>query len=56
MAADPYGVTRTNLVLLPPGATEDAQAVATQRHVAADKGFGFTAAATGTYTARVVAW
>eukprot|EP01046_Picozoa_sp_COSAG06_P008994 COSAG06_NODE_462_length_15394_cov_16.361164_2_plen_201_part_00 len=40
--------------VLPPGATDNSQAVAYQTLVAADKGLGFTAAATGDFTARVV--
>eukprot|EP01046_Picozoa_sp_COSAG06_P039697 COSAG06_NODE_4724_length_4000_cov_23.736221_2_plen_279_part_00 len=50
------GVTSTNLYVLPPGATDTSQAVATQTTAAADKGLGFTAAATGDFTARVKAW
>jgi hypothetical protein len=47
------GVTATALWILPPGATDVSQAVATQTAVFADKGLSFTAAATGTFTARV---
>ena len=47
------GVTVTLLYLLPPGATDNAQAVADEMSIAADKGLGFTAAATGDFTARV---
>eukprot|EP01046_Picozoa_sp_COSAG06_P065601 COSAG06_NODE_16184_length_1015_cov_10.889738_2_plen_241_part_01 len=50
------GVTTTMLYVLPPGATDNSQAVATQNTVAADKGLGFTAAATGDFTARVQAY
>jgi hypothetical protein len=50
------GVTSTVLHVLPPGATDTSQAVATQSTVAADKGLGFTAAATGDFTARVYAF
>ena len=50
------GVTATMLWVLPPGATDTSQAVATQTLVAADKGLGFTAAATGDFTARVGAF
>ena len=41
--------------VLPPGATDTSQAVATEKTIAADKGLGFTAAATGDFTARVTA-
>lgn len=50
------GVTFMTLVILPPGATDDKQAVATEisaRGVSVDRGLGFTAAATGTFAARV---
>jgi hypothetical protein len=50
------GVTVTVLHVLPPGATDTSQAVATQTTIAADKGLGFTAAATGDFTARVEAY
>jgi hypothetical protein len=54
------GVTATILYVLPPGATaggatDTSQAVTTQTTAAADKGLGFTAAATGDFTARVEA-
>lgn len=39
--------------VLPPGATETAQSVASEMTVANDKALGFTAAATGRYTVRV---
>ena len=47
------GVTGIILWVLPPGATDTSQAVASQTLIAADKGLGFTAAATGDFTARV---
>ena len=50
------GVTGTDIWVLPPGATDTSQAVATQTTVTADKGLGFTAAATGDFTARVRAY
>ena len=49
------GVTSILLWVLSPGATDTGQAVATQSLIAADKGLGFTAAATGDFTARVYA-
>ena len=49
------GITDTQLDLLPPGATEESQIVATQTAAATDKGLAFTAAATGTMTVRVTA-
>ena len=52
--AEGGGVTGTDIYLLPPGATEDAQAVANEMTTTADKGLGFTAAATGDFTARVL--
>eukprot|EP01046_Picozoa_sp_COSAG06_P009663 COSAG06_NODE_508_length_14925_cov_18.648995_2_plen_297_part_00 len=51
------GVTSTDFWVLPPGATDTSQAVASQTtSAAADKGLGFTAAATGDFTARVIAY
>ena len=50
------GVTTTALYVLPPGATDTSQAVASQTTTAADKGLGFTAAATGDFTARVFSY
>ena len=50
------GVTSTSFWVLPPGATDTSQAVATQTTIAADMGLGFTAAATGDFTARVRAF
>ena len=47
------GITSTNLYMLPPGATDRSQAVATKDMVTANKVLGFTAAATGDFTARV---
>jgi hypothetical protein len=47
------GVTTTTLYVLPPGATNTSQAVATLGLVSDDKGLSFTAAATGDFTARV---
>lgn len=49
------GVTDAILHVLPPGATERGQAVASQGFTAADKGLGFTAAATGTFTIELYA-
>jgi hypothetical protein len=49
------GISATLIYVLPPGATEIYQAVATEATAAAaDKGLGFTATATGTYVARVM--
>ena len=48
------GVKSTVIFVLPPGATDDNQAVVSQTSVAADKGIAFTASATGTFTARVL--
>ena len=50
------GVTTTSFWVLPPGATDTSQAVATSALVAADMGLGFTAAATGDFTARVLSY
>ena len=50
------GATSTSFYILPPGATDDSQAVASQITLAADKGLSFTAAATGTFIARVGAY
>ena len=50
------GVTAATLHVLPPGATDNSQAIASQTTAAADKGLGFTAAATGDFTARVEAF
>lgn len=47
------GVTDTKLWLLPPGARNTSQAVASNTLITADKGLSFTADATGTFTARV---
>ena len=47
------GVTGTLLFILPPGATESGHAVASQTTNVADKGLGFTAAATGDFTANL---
>lgn len=49
------GVTTTVLHVLPPGATDTSQAFASSTLAAADKGLGFTAAATGDFTAKVTA-
>lgn len=50
------GVTNAGLWVLPPGATDDSQAIAFQVLATADKGLGFTAAATGDFTAQVKAF
>ena len=50
------GVSVADFWILPPGATEREQAVASQTTTAADKGLGFTAAATGDFTARVTSY
>eukprot|EP01046_Picozoa_sp_COSAG06_P053214 COSAG06_NODE_9145_length_1973_cov_3.001600_2_plen_267_part_00 len=47
------GVTWPVLHVLPPGATDNSQAVASQALSSADRDLGFTAAATGDFTARV---
>lgn len=47
------GVTTPLLTLLPPGATESRQNVGTEMSTTCDRGIAFTAAATGTFTARV---
>jgi hypothetical protein len=49
------GVTSTTLRILPPGATDNSQAVA-EASAAADMDLSFTAAATGTFTVRVRAF
>ena len=50
------GVTTTGLWILPPGATDTAQAVASETSAVCDKGLSFTAAATGIFVARVEAF
>jgi len=47
------GITDTSLWRLQPGATDTAQAIATQLASTADKGVTFTATATGTFSLRV---
>lgn len=48
------GITSTTLYVLPPGAAQLSQAVAAESGTSPDKGIAFTAAATGSFTARVV--
>ena len=47
------GITVAHLFILPPGATDRSQAIASKIESTSDKGLSFTATATGTFTVRV---